>query len=597
MKRLLLILALAFLTGCFGAVANASAEPIVVTSTGDGADSFPGDYLCADSQGGCTLRAATEEGAAQYGEIEITFAPSFNGQPNDRILISRPIVIGPESHGVRFDLDGGNCGATDIPRPCVWVGYASPSAQNAIVAGPGGSGHIHGLAIGNALAGFSVAGGFPCIQLDDNWFGLGLDASPTPNTYGILIGETGCSNIVQRNHVAGGVIGISSASTNGLPSLVANTIGVNPLTGAPTTPPSTNGIIVRGNGGGFLSATVRSNVISMQGGIGLSLTGASAAGNYIGVAPDGRDLGGSRIGIQASNAGPVSANTVGNATGVGISIPNSGFVFGNYVGTDSAGRDHGNGGAGIILEAPAVAAPFVFSSIIGQGFSGSLANAPNIISHNGGDAIDVVGTANDDVTIGPNLGVDNDGIFIDLGADGPGNPTGVNGGVAAPRINSVSATQAHGFSDRYAEILLYTSLQGDTGDLTTYLGTIRADTVGRWNVSYPPLPRGTEIAAVQEARGRTSEVAVRAVDLDPPRTRIKARRTAKRGAQAFRLSSSDPGSRFLCAVDKAKLKSCRSSVVLRHLASGGHTLRAAAIDPAGNRDLTPARTHFTVAKR
>ena len=56
-----------------------AATTFTVNSTGDGADSNPGDGVCNDGTGACTLRAAIQEANALAGDDAITFAVSLNG--------------------------------------------------------------------------------------------------------------------------------------------------------------------------------------------------------------------------------------------------------------------------------------------------------------------------------------------------------------------------------------------------------------------------------------------------------------------------------------------------------------------------------------
>ena len=48
----------------------------VVNSRADTSDANPGDGVCADGAGACTLRAAIEEANARAGADTITFAPA-----------------------------------------------------------------------------------------------------------------------------------------------------------------------------------------------------------------------------------------------------------------------------------------------------------------------------------------------------------------------------------------------------------------------------------------------------------------------------------------------------------------------------------------
>ena len=87
-------------------------------------------------------------------------------------------------------------------------------------------------------------------------------------------------------------------------------------------------------------------------------------------------------------------------------------------------------------------------------------------------------------------------------------------------------------------------------------------------------------------------------DATPPETTIaKApkRRSTKRKAR-FALESSEAGSTFECALDKKPFKPCGTKVKFR-VKPGKHTLRARAIDAAGNADQTPAIARWKVKRR
>lgn len=84
-------------------------------------------------------------------------------------------------------------------------------------------------------------------------------------------------------------------------------------------------------------------------------------------------------------------------------------------------------------------------------------------------------------------------------------------------------------------------------------------------------------------------------DTAPPETDIARRmlRPAKRRVTFF-LRASEPDSTFLCRIDKRAFSPCRSPKTYRHLGRGWHAFRAAAVDPAGNVDPSPAVTRFKI---
>jgi glucose/arabinose dehydrogenase len=79
-------------------------------------------------------------------------------------------------------------------------------------------------------------------------------------------------------------------------------------------------------------------------------------------------------------------------------------------------------------------------------------------------------------------------------------------------------------------------------------------------------------------------------DVIPPATKLRKhppKATRSRTAK-FTFGSNEPGTRFLCKLDSGKYKSCRSPATYRKLKRGRHVFRVYAIDPAGNRDSSPA---------
>jgi Ca2+-binding RTX toxin-like protein len=92
------------------------------------------------------------------------------------------------------------------------------------------------------------------------------------------------------------------------------------------------------------------------------------------------------------------------------------------------------------------------------------------------------------------------------------------------------------------------------------------------------------------------------VDTRPPQTRLSAHPrvlllTPKKWRRvAFRFASSEAGSSFRCKLDRKPYRPCTSPRAYR-VKAGRHAFRVFAIDPAGNRDLTPTLFRFAVRRR
>jgi hypothetical protein len=85
----------------------------------------------------------------------------------------------------------------------------------------------------------------------------------------------------------------------------------------------------------------------------------------------------------------------------------------------------------------------------------------------------------------------------------------------------------------------------------------------------------------------------------PPATKIthgpKAKTTATKAT--FHFTSSQPGSTFECALDKAKAKPCTSPKTYTHVAKGKHTLHVVAVGQSGLKDATPAHWSWRIVKK
>jgi Ca2+-binding RTX toxin-like protein len=91
-------------------------------------------------------------------------------------------------------------------------------------------------------------------------------------------------------------------------------------------------------------------------------------------------------------------------------------------------------------------------------------------------------------------------------------------------------------------------------------------------------------------------------DRTPPQTRITAhppKLVWTRGSRrrvVFHFTSSEAGSAFRCRLDRAPFRPCRSPRAYR-LRRGRHAFRVFAVDPAGNRDRSPALFRFRIRRR
>jgi len=85
------------------------------------------------------------------------------------------------------------------------------------------------------------------------------------------------------------------------------------------------------------------------------------------------------------------------------------------------------------------------------------------------------------------------------------------------------------------------------------------------------------------------------IDRTPPETRIKAAPAGATSATAALIEfDSERDATFVCSLDAAPLSACSSPLALDGLAVGRHTILVIAVDPAGNRDETPATASWVV---
>ena len=114
----------------------------------------------------------------------------------------------------------------------------------------------------------------------------------------------------------------------------------------------------------------------------------------------------------------------------------------------------------------------------------------------------------------------------------------------------------------------------------------------------PAQPAPTKPAAKKRPGNRSS----RPGDVKPPQTRIlrapprlvgTSRRVHK---VVFRFAANERGATFRCRIDRGRFRSCLSPRIYR-LRPGRHIFKLFAIDPAGNRDPSPASYAFRIRLR
>jgi hypothetical protein len=310
-------------------------------------------------------------------------------------------------------------------------------------------------------------------------------------------------DVIQGNYIGTNAAGTAAVGNGGygVDSGGASNVTLGGLTATPGTGP---GNVISGNSAG---------VIIGQGGwlvqgnlIGTSADGSAALGNQLfGLRVDGGYGANNTIGGTAAGSANVIAGT--GYDGVVLTSANHNVVVGNYIGTNSAGANLGNGRNGVLIYAGAN------SNTIG----GSGNGAGNVIAFNAAAGVSV------GVGYDTNVGVvgnairgnsihDNGGIGIDLNS-------GANNDQAAPVLTSVQSGlgltivtgSVTSVANATVHVEFFANAAGDP-EGRTLLGSQSVATDGAGHGSFTAilsaaLPAGQNLvtATVTDPNGDTSE--------------------------------------------------------------------------------------------
>jgi hypothetical protein len=146
------------------------------------------------------------------------------------------------------------------------------------------------------------------------------------------------------------------------------------------------------------------------------------------------------------------------------------------------------------------------------------------------------------------------------------------------------------------------SILANSGDADKVIDCGEGEDSAQIDISLDPTPIGCEtVNGVSQTLEEELLPPPPPPDVVPPRTRItahppKRRLTRRRLVRvAFRFTANEAGSRFRCKLDRGTYAACRSPRTYR-VGRGGHVFRVFAIDPAGNRDASPAVFRFRVKR-
>jgi CSLREA domain-containing protein len=299
--------------------APSAGSTFVVNSNGDGADNTPGDGVCNDGTGNCTLRAAIMESNAHAGTDAISFGIAGAGVH----------TISPSS------------ALPAITEAVIIDGYTQPGAsQNTLAAGDDAviTVELDGTNAGSTSSGLVITGGGSTVRgLSINRFGAG-----GANGDGIEINNVG------GNTVAGCFIGTNAAGSSALANsrhgiLISNASG-NTVGGS--TPAARNvisgnsrsGIFVEDTGGGATGNVVSGNFVGTDAsGIAALANGASgivfsgAKNNTVGGTGAGAGNvvafnGHAGIVVTGGTGDAVLSNSIHDNTGPGIDLGDDGVT-------------------------------------------------------------------------------------------------------------------------------------------------------------------------------------------------------------------------------------------------------------------------------
>lgn len=400
---------------------------IVDTSADDlwAHDANPGDGLCADQLGSCTLRAAIEEANALPGHDTVTFSSpmTITISPDEGQL---PTITG------QLDIDASGVWDLIHDKPGVILNGGGQNFSGLVLMAD--SCHVYGLYIRNFnFNGISVRSGY-------NNIGGAEDGRRNVISGNGLAGIDINGSAGQNNFVVNNFIGVSPSGTAKEPNIV----GISLLDGA-----ASNVI------GGY--TTLQGNLIAGNTEHGIVVGGSGTNGNILG----GNVIGGTPT--LGNGRDGVSVHTNAGHTIIGGS---------NYPGNTISG----NGESGIYVSTVTGTTRAEFNTIYENGDSGITIFGANVwvisntISANNDAGIIVSGAAATGNWLTQNSVYNNGWIGIDLISGG-------NTELAAPVITSAAPTGAMGTACVSCTVELFSSSDGEG---QTYEGVTTADANGNW---------------------------------------------------------------------------------------------------------------------
>jgi hypothetical protein len=460
-----------------------------------GGNSIQGNFIGTDAGGTVALGNGSAAGPAGHGILIFGTANNTIGgtSPDQRNIISanagEGIDVAGDSNTIQGNMIGvdrtgtlarGNTGdGILIGGNANVIGGTTPQARNVI------SGNlIYGIncssGTGNLIQG-NYIGTDPSGTLAVRNITGGLIIQGANNTIGGV--AAGAGNIISGNSLG---LFISGATTTGI-FVQGNLIGLQ-ANGTSALGNLGRGIMVQDAHDNFIggNSSAARNTISGNGDSGVALfgltaTGNTVQGNYVGTTVDGLtavpNANGVRLSLSA-NINKVKGNIISGNTGNGVTVDSSGttgnFIDNNYIGTTPNGANVlPNGGNGVQINGAA-------NNTIGVSGGGA-----NVISGNSQNGINITGAASTGnlvqgnivgLNAAGNLALPNtqNGILINLG------PNNTIGGTTAVTRNIISGNGNNG---------VWINQSGATGNIVegNYIGTDIGGTVALGNVDHGVL--------------------------------------------------------------------------------------------------------------
>jgi len=508
-----------------------SGIPLVILS-GPGTSSFSGLRIySADNK-----IIALQIGSFKYG-IEITNSTASNNTIAGCYIGNDGNVAVANYHGLWIVNGSNNLVGTNGDG-------LNDAAERNIISGNTKWGVLANIEYGGSSISLVIAGNYIGTDVTGTYAiansetGIRVDGTVWGQVYDVLIGTDGdgIADASERNIISGNGQGVVIANVSGI-IVAGNYIGTD-VTGMLAlgngdgiiANAGTYGIRLIGTNGDGLNDDAERNIISGNGGAGISIgsPGPIVAGNYIGTDVSGTNpLGNEGLGIflgpdfagQITN-GQITENLI-SANGLsGIRINNSSgnIVAGNLIGTDLSGTESlGNGENGILLNQDDYS-----DNVIG----GSMEDA-NIIAFNTENGIVLFGDGQNNsirfnsiygnggvgIDLGGYYGVTlNDLLDGDLGANGLQNFPVIHSAVFDGTNSTINGTINSSINTTFT-IDLYKNTTGDLsgyGEGETYLGTTMSMTDvngdGTWTLVVAEDVTGMILSSTAtDPNGNTSE--------------------------------------------------------------------------------------------